>query len=304
MRNSIEFLSLDACRGEDVNGYEMLKTIMNACASNKFNKLATLNLPDNNISTGGDTFISDFLARNKAMYLSSLDLTENELDDNDAVAIAGALKHNKHLRNLEIADNNLTSVGWEALSKAVLDKTSLNTIVGSNHTCIIDFPMIFEDVKEVNGDNTSDNYCHPTYVKHKKIYSVLSSRNRESSNVKHFENVPVEILPDLLECFEFYSNYSNDPNMVEYNRHVHPLSLVYEICRHFEEALAVFESLSLNMPQKMPQGDIHDDIPDVSNAPTIMGTRPLGYALNDAILQVIKTLGGKFTYVYCCCFMF
>lgn len=41
------------------------------------------------------------------------------------------------LRSLKISGNDTTSAGWEALSKAVFDKTSLNSAADSNHTCMI-----------------------------------------------------------------------------------------------------------------------------------------------------------------------
>ena len=56
-------------------------------------KLTHIDLTDNSIHTGGDTFISNFLASNTILH--TLLLEGNQLVDNDATAIAGALKHNK-----------------------------------------------------------------------------------------------------------------------------------------------------------------------------------------------------------------
>ena len=148
---SLERLTLNRCRGgEGIDGYEMLQMIMDAGK-----RLRVVNLPRNNISTRGDTFISDFLAGNP--ILNTLNLSHNQLDDNDAMAIAGALKHNKNLRVLRLMDNNLTRTGWAALRKAQFDDTSLNSAADSNHTCAIKYPTIVQglDTSEMNGDADS-----------------------------------------------------------------------------------------------------------------------------------------------------
>ena len=189
--SSIKILGLSGCKGEDVDGYEMLKQSMTVGR----NKLEVIDLAENSISTGGDTFIPDFLAKNP--ILESLNLTDNELDDNDAVKIASALNHNTKLRSLIISGNDTTRVGWEALSKEVFDKTSLNSAADSNHTCTIDFPSHhkYDHVREINSEESSKHYYIPAHVRQKKIYSILSQRNKNSSNVDHFDDdMPVELL--------------------------------------------------------------------------------------------------------------
>jgi len=102
---SIEDLAINQCFGS-VNGYEMLKLIMTDCI---MNKLRSLSLRHNDINTGGDTFISDFITSNSR--LSSLKLQGNKLNDNDATIIAEALKDNTHLEILNIGENNFTNEG-------------------------------------------------------------------------------------------------------------------------------------------------------------------------------------------------
>lgn len=81
-------------------------------------------------------------------------------------------------------------------------------------------------------------------MRQKKIYSVLSSRNRELSNVEHFENIHVKLLPNMLNSIQNYSNYHEDDDISQVRGHVQPLSIVYEVCRNWEESIAVFEALS------------------------------------------------------------
>ena len=238
--STLSIVKIRDCVGEDIDGYGILKSILSAG-----NKLVNICLSSNGISTSGDTFISDFLSSNHT--LAVLRVTNNELDDNDAVMIASALKRNKTLRLLEIAGNNLTSAGWEALSKAVYDDTSLNSLALSNHTCHVDFPSAgFEKVREMNGIEGGERYAwySSTGVRRKKIYSILSSRNRTEncSNTGHFSDIPFELLPRMLRSIQSYSNYYSPHRPPQQdNRDVKPLSLVYEICRHWDESLAVYE---------------------------------------------------------------
>lgn len=152
------------------NGYPMLKMIITAGK----HKLRSLDMQGNNIKTDGDTFISDFLAVDP--ILTNLDLTYNELDDNDVKTIAEALRKNTNLALLDISINNFRHEGWDALSKAVFDKTSLNSAADSNHTCLVDFPTVHrqhDEVRYLNGRKvyTSDPEFtpNPTCARQRKI---------------------------------------------------------------------------------------------------------------------------------------
>jgi hypothetical protein len=208
-------------------------------------KLKSIDLSNNDISTGGSTFIADFLATNPV--LERLFLENNQLDDKDAKSIAVALKHNTNLRVLDIIGNgNITNSGWDALRKAEFDSTSLNAASDSNHTC-----SILTDYHEgMNGDPDTWNesprtHFVPAAVRQKKIYSILSSRNRECSNVQHFSDVPVEFLPDMLGSIQEYSDYhAGDKAPPKHDEdYVEALSVVYEIMRFWNEAFSVYEAL-------------------------------------------------------------
>ena len=168
------------------------------------------------------------------------------------MAIASSLKHNKTLIFLYLQGNDVTNEGWMTLRNAIYDDTSLNAAANSNHTCCIDFPSDddddedqFLDVLEMNDSGDSD-YCFiPKYVRQKKVYSLLSSRNRNCCNVEYLEDVPFELLPDMLRSIQQYSKYYVRKNAPVQNSHdVKPLSIVYEMCRYWDESLAVYETLS------------------------------------------------------------
>jgi len=248
---SIECLELPNIVNEEVNGYEMLQLIMTAGK----NKLDKLDLSANRISTGGDTFVSDFFVNNSV--LKHLSLSENGLDDNDAKAFAAALKHNTTLRTLDLSHSRITGAplnrfnrisedGWAALGKAIFDDTSLNSAADSNHSCCIYQERDGLDRFEINGKAYGEDLPDPKNVRQKKIYTMLSSRNKECSNVDHFDNdLPVELLPDMLTSIQRYSNYHEaEDGPPKSQDDVIPLSIMYEVLQKWDSSLAVFESLS------------------------------------------------------------
>jgi len=238
---SIENVELLHCTNEEVDeayevsGYKMLQMLMTAGKDN----LESINLSGNRINTGGGTFISDFLAKNSV--LGELNLSENHLDDNDARAIADALKHNTTLRVLYLRRNRISAVGWRALSRAVFDDTSLNSAADSNHCCYICKGAEGFDSLVINSVNTD-----PKYVRQKKIYSILSSRNIDCSNVDYFdEEMAVELLPGMLTSIQRYSKYHEaEDGPPKSQDDVIPLSIMYEVLQRWDKSLAVFESLS------------------------------------------------------------
>lgn len=238
---SIERVELLHCTNEEVDeacevsGYDMLQMLMTAGKDN----LESINLSGNRINTGGGTFISDFLAKNSV--LEELNLCENHLDDNDARDITDSLKHNTTLRFLSLRRNRISEDGWAALSRAVFDDTSLNSAADSNHCCYICKGAEGFDSLAINSVNTD-----PKYVRQKKIYSILSSRNRDCSNVDHFdEEMAVELMPDMLTSIQRYCKYHEaEDGPPKSQDDVIPLSIMFEVLQKWDSSLAVFESLS------------------------------------------------------------
>ena len=67
----------------------------------------------------------------------------------------------------------------------------------------------------------------------RKIYSILSSSNREGSNVRHldseFEDDYLKLVPKVLESVHGYAGYSSHPT-----GDVRPLSIMYEVLRSWK----------------------------------------------------------------------
>ena len=207
--SSINKIDLRGICGEEIDGYGMLCSIMAAGA----NKLKSIDLSRNDIRTEGSTFIADFLATNP--ILEKLVLWGNKLDDNDANSIANALKHNTNLRILDIyPSGDITDAGWDLFLKAEFDSTSLNSAAESNHTFYID------RISKFNGDSETEDNFGQAAVQQKKIYHILSARqDRQCSNIQHFDDVPIEFLPDMLSSIQQYSGTilvkMHRPNMIK-----------------------------------------------------------------------------------------
>lgn len=214
---SIVDFQLEHSLGDGVNGYAALSTLL---ASDKRWKF--IDLEGNNIKTEGDIAIPDYIANNPP--LNHLYLANNNLNDNDAILIANALKNNTNL--LEIRLGDISNIGKEALLKAVYDPTSLNSLTDCNHSCTIE-GISFD---HRNTDNDYDDGSEAN--KSKKIYHLLSIRNREGSNVQHLneefaedkdDSLTLKLVPKFLE---FISQFDRPDRSF-----VHSLSIVYEILR-------------------------------------------------------------------------
>ena len=157
-------------------------------------------------------------------------MNNNNLNDEDAVLIARAMKHNTNLKVLCLDENNITEVGFKALREAVYDTTSLNSIADCNHTCSIYGLNL--------GGGTIKNLSTPKRNRAWKIYRLLSTRNREGSNVYHLnlefgdeDEGTLALVPNVLESvYRYYNGYRR--NTV--NSSVPPLSTMYEILRSWK----------------------------------------------------------------------
>ena len=183
-------------------------------------KLELLDMADNNITSAVSTLLTDFLATNP--MLKELHLEHNRLNDSDATLIANALRTNATLRSLDLYGNRLTQVGVESLRLALCDESSLNSVAGSNHRCHVRLMSSLalrwkNNLSEDMGQNRG-----------RKMYRLLSSRNKTMSNVQHFGDVDVKLLPNMLDAVQKYSNGGG-------NDCVKAASIVYEIMRFWDQ---------------------------------------------------------------------
>ncbi|KAL9186473.1 hypothetical protein ACHAXT_005711 [Thalassiosira profunda] len=191
---SLQQVRIPGCCGEGIDGLRILQRLIAAGG----NKLREIVFSVNNVSTGGNTFLSDFLANNPP--LKRLELGCNKLDENDARLIAASLKSNTNLSYLGLNGNKGASKGGgrEALMRAIFDDTSLNTVIDCNHTCQI---SLFHGYSHLyNGPAIGFGPYEAASNRRRKISYILKMRNKEQSNVRHFESdgVTLKDIPHVL----------------------------------------------------------------------------------------------------------
>ena len=131
------------------------------------------------------------------------------------------------------------------MRKAEFDSTSLKSAADSNHACHIRPVSNFNGNLNESPIETEWRHFEPKANRQKKIYHVLSSRNKECTNAQHFGDAPVEFLPDMLSSIQQYSNYHAGENTPpKHDKDVNALSLVYELMRKWDQVISVYESLS------------------------------------------------------------
>ena len=170
--------------------------------------------------------LSNYLASNPR--LRHLDLEQNNLNDNDALLIANALRSNTTLRYLYLKGNHISKDGFDVLRRALYDESSLNSAADSNHTCS---SMDTDHLGVNNRDVPEDNRAW-------KIYTILSKRNKTMSNVQHFGDIDIKLLPNVLEAVEKYS-LLNGGNVYRANA----LSIVYEIMHRWDKVSPLYKTL-------------------------------------------------------------
>jgi len=224
--SSIDYIHLENVAGVNINGYEVLCSLLDQNEKS----FSHIDVERNNIETGGDTTISDYIAISDRP-LSRLYLADNQLNDHDAKLMARALRQNTCLQEIRLGDNNITNIGKEALLKAVYDPTSLNTLADCNHTCSIE-GISFDDIITEN-DCNEGRWTNRS----KKIYHLLSNRNKEGSNVQHLnaefaedeDSLALKIVPNMLDCI--YRYYSGPGRRLGTRTTSRPISIIYEILR-------------------------------------------------------------------------
>ena len=239
---SIEEVRLEDCFGENINSYVVLRTLLD---SEK--QFTSIDFDGNNIQTGGGTEIPDFIATNPP--LADLLLENNNLNDDDAVLIARALKHNTNLKSLNLGGkggNNITKIGIRVLANVVYDSTSLDALSHSNHTCY------FHGIDLVDNIPVNSHILDRKDNRARKIYHLLSLRNREGSNVHHLslefddkDDISLKLVPKVLESVHRYNARAHIP------KYVYPLSIIYEIVRSWKMP----ELFETSRPTKQMNGE-------------------------------------------------
>ena len=227
--NAIEFhpsllsIELDSYLGDDENGYDNLVLLLTTKP-----KLQTVSYRYNNVHTAGDTRLYDYLATNPTLSLLYLD--DNDLNDADAGRIASMLQQNTNLNRFDLSDNSFTESGGAALGRSIRDETTLASLSACNHTCDLSFNCQLVSWRSYDGRNAG---------RPKKIYDLLSKRNRKEINVDCLKkeiggDELFRLVPNILALVHRYYFRATQNEF--------PLSIIYEILRKMPEVT--------NMPRR------------------------------------------------------
>ncbi len=193
-------------------------------------KLKSLGLASNGITSSSITLLSDFLATSP--MLKELNLEGNILIDNDAEVLSNALRSNTTLRYLKLSDDAISDAGKEAFRLVLNDDSSLNSVANSNHSCVVHIAGLLH-LNYYAGEMEPPN----RYTRAQKIFELLSVRNRSMSNVKHFDDIDVKLLPGVLGAVLWYASYAR---IVTNPLRVPPLSIVYEVMRKWDKVFPLY----------------------------------------------------------------
>jgi len=118
----------------------LLESILQNNYNSPCKNLKYISFNDCMLGKYGGAVIADFL--DFSTSLEYLSLGDCGITNNDADHISDSLwKHNSTLRVLSLGEKNndtLTQAGRKILCNALFNKTSLDTIINSNHTCRVD----------------------------------------------------------------------------------------------------------------------------------------------------------------------
>lgn len=254
---SIISIDLRSCFGDELSNCGIFSSILTAGQG----KLKYLHYTGDAVQPEEIKLVAESLASNPP--LEGLHLEENglDLDEDCTQKLASALKRNTRLRYLSILENGpLSHEGRDVLRLVEFDPSGgLNSAANCNHTCEtrLQYP---EDASQFNVAR-----CAPALLRAQKIYYVLSKRNRAAANTRFFDEVPLDLLHNMLESIQCYSEYHLDerrklevdeeeyPQLPQENDiDVESLSIVYEVMRRWDKVLSLYETLGRTKMQIMP----------------------------------------------------
>ena len=184
-RTTLDTISLDGCKvGESL---KLLASVMNGAADVK-----CISLQNNNLGPEGAHLVADVLKKNPK--ITRMQLCGNKMKDEGIGYLSDALRTNTNLREIDVSQNGLTEVGKQALLKTVLDTSSLNAVVDSNHTCQIHL----EEMDDLLIFANQLTICSSKESKMRKVSFTLGTSNDIGLEIPYLSDVPLELMPNVL----------------------------------------------------------------------------------------------------------
>ena len=155
--------------------------------------------------------LTDYLQR-PSFVLKSFDLSDNNIDDDALIAFAGALEHNKTLKQVDlegIYDDEtdelvylITEKGWGAVSTLLCNKTSILKTYTSNHTLKelgshhddMNLPDDLVSYLELN-----ENKDKAEVARQKILQTHFTTEDLDSSKMQVLLDMALEVMPIAIE---------------------------------------------------------------------------------------------------------
>ena len=246
---TLEMLLLADCNLP--NHIDILEKILDGCGS--LEELALGRIAGEGFGSEAAILLADFIRSNHPLMI--LNLSDNNLSDNDALLLASALKTNTNLRRLNLENNDITEEGEKVLLNAIYYPTSMDSIVNSNHTC---FPFTFDidedyeeydkrslleqELYEINGWGSIQQRIR------KKVVLALCGVDGELFDLSYLNDLPIQLIPRVLELIQKHTEARTEevtstlvyhPRLLEKDA----LSRLFHTLRGWELPL-LFENLS------------------------------------------------------------
>mmetsp|Transcript_21623 Transcript_21623/g.47013 ORF Transcript_21623/g.47013 Transcript_21623/m.47013 type:complete len:593 (-) Transcript_21623:183-1961(-) len=192
--SSLELVDLSENELDDDVAVAVANSMANNCT------LMALRLDDNpDITTTGSIALSAIL-RNPGSKLRLLDLKENKIDDDSAIAYATSLANNRELKALCLGrPPPIKAPGWAAFARLLCDTSSINNTYLSNHT-LNSFGYSIDQVPDTGKVgaylklNQSDRQC--------RARKILVTHFRGRFSMEPFTNMKIELLVHVLAWFD------------------------------------------------------------------------------------------------------
>ena len=231
------------------------------CELLRSNQLVEISMRSNElrlVSSEERQDFTDALVSNRS--LQKLDLEGICLNDDDLACFATVLDGNSTLKRLCLLGSHQITVaaavafgsvlrtnstlqflsGIDGCYDALFDGSDLNSTADSNHTCCVKFR------NWVHPKNYNE-YGNPTGNRQRKIYNILARRHKQMCNVQYFDDIDINLLPDILAAVQYCAIIGGDPLAYSANEVVNSLSITFEIMRKWDKALSLYKTLSDNV---------------------------------------------------------
>ena len=187
----------------------MLRKVLQGCS-----RLRTLELSSSmDLNSEGIAVLAEFISSNHTT--ETITFYHDDISDSDTLVLASALKKNTRLKCLNLKGNTTKD---NIMFNALYDPTSMDSIVESNHRCIIkysvrDMPIVAQRLlmnrpplkREVASINGNDYMSIKEKIR-KKVVLALCGVDGGMFDISCFNDIPLHLMPRVLELIQEHAS--------------------------------------------------------------------------------------------------